>query len=53
MTTTAGSERLDIPWEAIQAAQEANPTLQKIRELLWNSDPPQDVKEFGIDIVHL
>ena len=29
VTTTAGSERLDIPWEAIQAAQEADPTLQR------------------------
>ena len=53
VTTTAGTEKLDIPWETIQAAQEADPTLQKIRELLWNPNPPQDVNEFGIDVVHL
>ena len=52
-TTTAGSEKLDTPWETIKAAQGADPTLQKIRELLWNPDPPQDVNEFGIDVVHL
>ena len=53
VTTTAGTEKLDIPWETIQAAQEADLTLQKIRELMWNPDPPQDVNEFGIDVVHL
>ena len=53
VTTTAGTDKLDIPWETIQAAQEADPTLQKIRELMWNPDPPQDVNELGIDVVHL
>ena len=53
VTTTAENEKLDIPWETIQAAQEADPTLLKIRELMWNPDPPQDVNEFGIDVVHL
>ena len=53
VTTTAGTDKLDIPWETIQAAQEADPTLQKIRELMWNPDPPQNVNEFGIDVVHL
>ena len=53
MTTTGRSEKLDIPWETIQAAQEADPTLRKIRELLWNPEPPQDVNEFGIDVVHI
>ena len=53
VTTTAGTEKLDIPWETIQATQEADPTLQKIRELMWNPDPPRDVNEFGIDVVHL
>ena len=53
VTSTANSDKLDIPWETIQAAQEADPTLQKIRELLWNPDPPQDVNELGINVVHL
>ena len=53
MTTTGRSEKLDIPWETIQAAQESDPTLRKIRKLLWNPEPPQDVNEFRIDVVHL
>ena len=53
VTTTERSEKLDIPWQTIQAAQEADPTVRKIQELLWNSEPPQDVNELGIDVVHL
>ena len=52
-TEAKGSEKLDIPWETIRDAQEADPTLRKIRELLWNPESPQDVNEFGIDVVHL
>ena len=51
VTTTAGTDKIDIPWETIQAAQEADSTLQEVRELLWNPNSPQDVNEFGIDVV--
>ena len=53
VTTTERSEKFNIPWGTIQAAQEADSTLRKIREVLWKPEPPQEVNEFGIDVVHL
>ena len=44
---------LDIPWETIQEAQEADPVLQTVRKLLQEPDPPACVNEYGMGVVNL
>ena len=44
---------LDLAWSDIRQKQQKDPTLQKVRELLRDPDPPDDVNEFGMDVVHL
>ena len=44
---------LDRAWSDIQQEQQKDPTLQKVRELLRDPDPPNNVNEFGMGVVHL
>ena len=44
---------LDIPWETIQEAQEADPVLQTVRKLLQEPIPPACVNEYGMGVVNL
>ena len=44
---------LDLAWSDIQQEQQKDPTLQKVRELLRDPDPPTDVNEFGMGVVNL
>ena len=44
---------LDLSWDLIRKAQEADVTLQKIFELLQDPDPHAEVNQFGMGVVHL
>ena len=44
---------LDLAWSDIQQEQQKDTILQKVRELLRDPDPPNDVNEFGMGVVHL
>ena len=48
-----GLNILDISWESIRQAQETDPTLKKLRELLQDPDPPTNTNEFGMGLVNL
>ena len=44
---------LDLSWNLIRETQENDVTLQKLFQLLRDPDPPTEVNELGIGVVHL
>ena len=44
---------IDLSWDSIRQSQETDVTLQKIFELLRDSDAPTEVNQFGMGVVHL
>ena len=44
---------LDLSWDLIRETQENDVTLQKLFQLLRDPNPPTEVNEFGMGVVHL